>query len=403
MSPDKHSLDDLRIDRGARRKSGAPVLFALALFLGIGAAAGAKWWYDQPKAVVVKTQAVRESSAGEERTLLNASGYVTARREATVSAKVTGKVLDVLVEEGMAVEEGQVLARIDASNTEKSLALAEAQAAAARESLDETRVRLAQAGRDLERFRGLAKEGIGSASDVDRGAAEVDALRAQLSRQTAEITVAEREIALWRQQIDDTVIRAPFSGVVTAKNAQPGEMISLMSGGGGFARTGLCTIVDMSSLEIEVDVSESYIKRVLPGQPVEAVLDAYPDWKIPANVIAIIPTADRQKATVKVRVGFDKLDPRILPEMSVKVAFQSDEAPKVAERSILIPKEAVRPREGRDYVWIVEDGKAIERPITTGETEGGSIQVVAGVTGGERVIVEGPDNLADGASVTEAS
>jgi len=402
MSPEKHSLDDLRIDRSTPRRSGAPMLFAVVLFLGVGVAAGAKWWYDQPKAVIVKTQAVRETSTGEERTLLNASGYVTARREATVSSKITGKVLDVLVEEGMAVEEGQVLARIDASNTEKSLALAAAQAAASRESLDETRVRLAQAERDLERFRGLAREGIGSASDVDRGAAEVDALKAQLSRQTAEITVAEREISLWRQQIDDTIIRAPFSGVVTAKNAQPGEMISLASGGGGFARTGLCTIVDMSSLEIEVDVSESYIKRVSPGKPVEAVLDAYPDWKIPATVIAIIPTADRQKATVKVRVGFDTLDSRILPEMSVKVAFQSEEAPKAAERLILIPKEAVQQRDGRDYVWVVENGTAAERPVTLGEAQGSSIQVVAGVSGGDRVIVEGPDDLADGASVTEA-
>lgn len=403
MSPDKHSLDDLRIDRTARRSSGTPIMLALLLFLGIGGAAGAKWWYSQPQPVTVKTQVVRETTTGEDRTLLNASGYVTARREATVSSKVTGKVLEVLVEEGMVVEEDQVLARIDASNTEKSRDLAVAQAASAREALDETRVRLAQAERDLRRFRGLADEGIGSASDVDRASAEVDALKAQLDRQAADITVAEREIALWNQQIDDTVIRAPFSGVVTMKNAQPGEMISLMSGGGGFARTGICTIVDMTSLEIEVDVSESYIKRVTPGQPVEAVLDAYPDWRIPAKVVAVIPTADRQKATVKVRVGFDALDPRILPEMSVKVAFQSEAAPEAPKRLVLIPRSAVQQRDGRDMVSVVADGRVALRPVTLGEPQGDQVNVVAGVSGGERVVVEGPDDLADGASVREAS
>lgn len=403
MSREKHSLDDLRIDRSARPRGRAPVGLALILFLAVAAFAGVKWYYDQPAPVTVRTHLVRETSTGGERTLLNGSGYVTARREATVSSKVTGKVLDVLVEEGMAVEEGQLLARIDASNTERSFQLAEAQAAAARESLDETRVQMAQAERDLRRFTELAAQGIGSASDVDRAETDVKAFKAQLDRQVADITVADREIALWRQQIEDYTIRAPFSGVVTAKNAQPGEMISLMSGGGGFARTGICTIVDMKSLEIEVDVSESYIKRVSPGQPVEATLDAYPDWKIPAKVIAIIPTADRQKATVKVRVAFDALDPRILPEMSVKVAFQSVEEEKPVERVLSIPTAAVHQRDGRDYVWILSGGRVAERPVTLGETGGENVVVTAGVAGGERLVVDGPENLADGASVMEAS
>ena len=144
---------------------------------------------------------------------------------------------------------------------------------------------------------------------------------AHLAQQKLDVVVAERNVALWQQQMDDMIIRAPFDGVVTTKDAQPGEMISPVSAGGGFTRTGIGTIVDMDSLEIEIDVNESYINRVEPGQPVEATLDAYPDWKIPCKVIAIIPTADRQKSTVKVRVGFDQLDPRILPDMSVKVAF----------------------------------------------------------------------------------
>jgi RND family efflux transporter MFP subunit len=230
----------------------------------------------------------------------------------------------------------------------------------------------------------------------------LEALKAQLERQTADIAVAERQIAVWKQEIEDTIITAPFSGVVTTKNAQPGEMISSMSAG-EFTRTGICTIVDMTSLEIEVDVSESYINRVSAGQPVEATLDSYPEWKIPAKVIAIIPTADRQKATVKVRVAFDELDPRILPEMSVKVAFQSAEEAKPVETYTAIPEVAVRQRDGRDVVWVVNEGKAKSRPITIAERRGDQAIVGAGVSSGERIVIEGFDYLAEGASVTEAT
>jgi RND family efflux transporter MFP subunit len=212
---------------------------------------------------------------------------------------------------------------------------------------------------------------------------------------------------VWKQQLDDTVIRAPFSGIVTSKNAQPGEMISPLSAGGGFTRTGICTIVDMGSLEIEVDVNESYINRVAPGQPVAATLDAYPDWKLPAKVIAIIPTADRQKATVKVRVGFEKLDARILPDMGVKVAFQGGEkeagaAAAEATAGVLVPKAAVRPQGGRDYVWVVRNGRVERRAGTLGPARGDEFGVVAGVVAGERLMVEGPAGLADGATVKEA-
>jgi RND family efflux transporter MFP subunit len=365
---------------------------------------GAWWWANQPRAIAVRTHVVTETKTGGEggNTLLNSSGYVTARREATVSSKVTGKVMEVLVEEGMSVEVDQVLARIDASNTETSLRLAEAQAASARKALAETRVNIAQAQRDLGRFTKLVAEGIGNQADTDRAQSEADALKAQLDRQTAEITVAERQIAVWKQEIDDTIIRAPFAGVVTVKNAQPGEIISAMSSG-GFTRTGICTIVDMTSLEIEVDVSESYINRVAAGQPVEATLDSYPEWRIPAKVIAIIPTADRQKATVKVRVAFEELDPRILPEMSVKVAFQSAEEAKPVEIRTTIPEAGVRQRDGRDIVWVVSEGKVKPRPITLGEKREGQAEVVAGVSSGERIVIEGFDYLAEGASVTEAT
>ena len=207
---------------------------------------------------------------------------------------------------------------------------------------------------------------------------------------------------MWKQQLDDTTIHAPFAGIVTSKNAQPGEMISPMSAGGGFTRTGICTIVDMNSIEIEVDVNESYINRVEPGQRVEAVLDAYPDWHMPAKVIAIIPAADRQKATVKVRVGFEKLDSRILPDMGVKVAFQSAGNGQPAARNIAVPKIAVRQRDGRDMVWVVRDDRVERRAVTLGATRGDEVTIEAGLNDGEKIVVEGPADLTDAARVTEA-
>jgi len=217
----------------------------------------------------------------------------------------------------------------------------------------------------------------------------------------SDVTVANRQVELWRQQLDDTIVRAPFAGIVTQKNAQPGEMISPMSAG-GFTRTGICTLVDMTSLEIEVDVSESYINRVQSGQPVEATLDSYPEWRIPSKVIAIIPTADRQKATVKVRVGFVKLDPRILPDMSVKVVFQSAGETKAAARDLTISKSAVSQRGGKDIVWIVNDGQVERRAVTLGATQGNEVSVSAGLSGGEKVVLNAPDSLVDGGRVKES-
>jgi RND family efflux transporter MFP subunit len=239
---------------------------------------------------------------------------------------------------------------------------------------------------------------------IDRVESDAKALKARLDRQMADVVVAESEVKLWLQQLDDTIIRAPFSGIVTSKNAQPGEMISPMSAGGSFTRTGICTLVDMTSLEIEVDVSESYINRVEPGQRVEAVLDSYPDWRIPAKVIAIIPAADRQKATVKVRVGFEKLDPRVLPDMGVKVAFQQGAGaePSASGRSITIPKAAVRQNDGREVVWVVREGRLERRAVTVRATRGDEVTIAAGLSGGERVVIGGPDNLVEGARVTEA-
>ncbi len=404
MSAPRPSLEGLRIDRtkaSAARGPSAKLLAGLLILLVLAAVAW--WWLTREKPLPVRTAVVRELASDQPTTLLNASGYVTARRLATVSSKITGKIVEVLVEEGTRVEEGQVLARLDDSNTRASLRLAEAQLAAARTALAETDANLALAELELRRQTELSEREIISPADLDRADANARALRGRRERQLAEIAIAERQVDVWRQQLDDTIIRAPFAGVVTYKNAQPGEMISPMSSG-GFTRTGVCTLVDMSSLEIEIDVNESYINRVEPNQPVVATLDSYPDWKIPARVIAIIPSADRQKATVRVRVGFEQLDARILPDMGVKVAFQSAPGAQASpQRHYVVPRTAVRSRDGRDVVYVLRDGRAVSRAVTVVSKVGDEITLSAGVATGERVIVEAPESLTDNTLVTEPS
>lgn len=403
MKSDKPTLDDLRIERrpDAPPKTRGWLIAVAALVLLL--AGGMVWWLKRPNAIEVQTMPARQAaSAGGERTVLNASGYVTARRAATVSSKVTGKVIEVLVEEGMKVKEGQILARLDDSNAKASLNLAEAQLDSAKSALAETRARLTQAELELRRVVDLAKNNIAAQADLDRAEAEAKAFRARLEQQRTEVTVAERQMALWQQQLDDTIIRAPFSGIVTSKDSQPGEMISPVSAGGGFTRTGICTIVDMDSLEIEIDVNESYINRVQAGQPVEATLDAYPAWKIPCKVIAIIPTADRQKSTVKVRVGFDKLDPKTLPQMSVKVGFrETDASAQAASTTVTMMKSAVQQQDGRDVVWVVQNGRAERRTVTVSSMGGDESVISAGVAGGERVVVNPPAGLKNGDAVKE--
>lgn len=402
MSPQKPTLDDLRIHRQEAPETKAPlwVLLLLGVLLLGGSVAGWRLW---PRGILVRAVAAREAGAtAEERTVLNASGYVTARREATVSSKVTGKVIEVLVEEGMKVDEGQVLARLDDTNVKASLLLAQAQLVSASNALAETEVRIREAEQELERQKGLLTNKIATQADYDHAEASALALKARLLQQKADVEVAQRMLATWQQQLEDTVIRAPFAGIVTSKNAQPGEMISPISAGGGFTRTGICTIVDMQSLEIEIDVNESYINRVEAGQPVEATLDAYPDWKIPCKVIAIIPTADRQKSTVKVRVGFNHLDLRLLPEMSIKVAFrEAGGAASSAARRVIVPKQAVRQQDGKDVVFVLHDGRAERRAVTVDSSDSDNAVIEAGLAAGERVVIEGPANLADGAAVRE--
>jgi RND family efflux transporter MFP subunit len=402
-------MPDLKEDLAALRLEREPdtqprrrwvVWLVLALLL-IAAGGGAWWWFSRERAVEVETATVSSRQAGTQAAVLNATGYVTARRRATVSSKITGKVIEVNIEEGMAVRAGQVLARLDSETQRASVALAEAQAEAARRNVNESEVRLAEARINLARITKLVGVGYSTAAEVDAARAAVDSLGARIQAAREQVRVAERQVALEQTNLDSTVIRAPFAGVVISKDAQPGEMVSPVSAGGGFTRTGIGTIVDMASLEIEVDVNESYINRVKPEQGVTAVLDAYPDWQIPARVITMIPSADRQKATVLVRIAFLELDPRILPDMGVKVTFlrENEDTPPAARPVTLAPKAAIKTDGKQSYVFVVVNDRADRRAITTGGTDGERVEVIAGLNPGDRVVVSPPTGLSAGALV----
>jgi RND family efflux transporter MFP subunit len=400
----KDDLASLRIDpeeRASTRRGGPRT--ALILILVALAAAGAWYWSRGRQAAAVKTAAVVPKTTGGAAgagTVLNASGYVTARRRATVSSKVTGKVLEVFVEEGKAVRKGQVLARLDDSQIRAALAIAQAQLGAAEGGVAEDEARLKQAELTLERRARLISEGVVGRAEVDDAQADVDSLKARIAAAREQIKVARAQVEARQTDLSDMVVRAPFDGIAISKDAQPGEMISPVSAGGGFTRTGICTIVDMSSLEIEVDVNETYIKRVHAGQRVEAVLDAYPEWKIPAHVITTIPSADRQKATVKVRIGFDSLDPRILPDMGVKVSFLRDEEPAspagTPDSRMVVPAAAVRTVGGQSIVFIAAGDRVERRAIRTGGEDGGQVDVLSGLRPGERVVLDAPATMKDG-------
>ena len=412
----KDELASLRIDSSARGGGGRRGVWILIIVVAAVVAAG--WlWSRRVEAADVKTAVVTaETGAGAAPgAVLNASGYVTARRRATVSSKVTGKVIEVFIEEGKEVRKGDVLARLDDSQLRASLNVGRAQLEAARRAAAEDQARLREAELTLQRRRQLLKEGVIGRAELDTAQAEVESLKARIAMAQQQVEVAESQVKAIQTDLNDMVVRAPFDGVAISKDAQPGEMISPVSAGGGFTRTGIGTIVDMSSLEIEVDVSESYINRVRPGQPVEAVLDAYPDWRIPAHVITTVPSADRQKATVRVRIGFEgagpdkkdkKVDPRILPDMGVKVSFLNERAPQTEQAPrarLLVPKTAIRSDNGADVVFVVREDRVERRAVRVGAADGDRVEVISGINAGERVVVDGPATLADGARVKERS
>ncbi len=375
----------------------------------VAAAAGAALWFwlRAPGAVPVRVVTVVETGANSGRggaAVLNASGYVTARRRATVSSKMTGKVVEVLVEEGMAVRAGQVLARLDDSTLRRYFELSEAELAASRRTAAETEVRLKEARQTLERARALVRDGIAGQAELDRAEAEVDALQARLELTREQVTVAERQVALRRTDLDDTVIRAPFAGVALSKDAQPGEMVSPVSAGGGFTRTGISTIVDMSSLEIEVDVNESFINRVTPGQRVEATLDAYPDWRIPAHVITIVPDgrpAEGHGAGAhRVRAARPPHPARHGRQGGVSGGGRAGGCGRRARPRLTVPRGAMRADGGQSIVFVVVEDRVERRAVrAAGDAAGDQVEIVSGLAAGERVVVEGPPDLADGSRV----
>ncbi|MGC8763745.1 MAG: efflux RND transporter periplasmic adaptor subunit [Acidobacteriota bacterium] len=401
MDPEGQSeagLERLRIPEerrgGSRRGRGrlwAVLLAAAGLLLLLGLVRGALRPAEVPVAKAL------EPAGPEGQAILQASGYVTPRRRATVAAKITGRVAEMLVEEGMHVEAGQVLARLDDAEARRRLLAAEAEVRVARARLPEARAALALADAQFQRVSALHRSGFASDDDRDRARTAYDAARSQVAAAEESLKAAEagREVA--RQDLENCTIRAPFAGIAVSKDAQVGEMVSPVSAGGGFTRTGIATVVDMESLEVEVDVNESFIARIHTGQRVEAALDAYPDWKIPASVRTVIPTADRQKATVKVRISFDRLDPRILPDMGVKVAFLGEAPPPGAPRPVaLVPREAVFTREGKPSLFLLEGGRLRLREVRPGETRGMDVEILSGCAPGDTVVVGSQDRLKDG-------
>ncbi len=403
MSDLREDLAALRIDRDPERPPRRWIAWLAVLIVICAAGIGVWTWITRERPIQVETVTVSERAAGSQAAVLNASGYVTARRRATVASKITGKLVEVNVEEGTAVREGQVLARLDDATLRATLALAEAQTEAARRGVRENEVRLKEAKLTLTRLSRLIKDGLVTQAELEAAEAQVDSFDARILAAHEQVRVAEQQVALAKTNLDDTIIRAPFSGVAISKDAQPGETVSPVSAGGGFTRTGICTIVDMQSLEIEVDVNEAYINRVRPGQDVSAALDAYPDSPIPARVITTVPTADRQKATVLVRIGFNELDSRILPDMGVKVTFLREDAGAdlaTARPVTLVPKSAIRTEGERSYAFVVSSvGIVDRRAVTTGGIDGDRLEVLAGLAAGERVVVSPPPELATGAQV----
>ena len=393
-------LSALRIDERSRRSSRRLGWRAIAVALVVVLAGAVGLFVAlRDKAPEVEVATVRADKGGRA-ALLNASGYVTPRQRATIAAKITARVNEIYVDEGLQVEPGQVLARLDDSDARARLTSAMAERDATAATLGDLRVNLDNAERELKRVDELWERKLVAEQTRDQARMAVDSLKARLVVAREQVSVAEARVKVAQQDLDNCTVRAPFGGIVVSKDAQRGEMVSPVSAGGGFTRTGIATIVDMASLEIEVDVNESYIARVKTGQPVTAVLDAYPDWQIPAKVRTVIPTADRQKATVKVRATFDRLNPRILPDMGVKVAFLGDEpsAPAAAGR-VLVPRTALQEKDGAAAVFVHREGRVERRAVRLGQARGNEHEVIAGLADGDAVVTTGVNELRDGQPV----
>lgn len=408
MNASAELLKELRIDRKAPPP--APqrrwLWIVLAVIVLLALAGGAWLLLGRARPVEVRTApVVSMDSAGAGASVLDATGYVVARRIATVSAQITGRVEEVMIEEGQRVEQGQVLARLDPISADAERSLSQSQLASAQSQVNNVQAQLTRAEAEAGRLDALVAQQLVSRSQYDQQVADRDALRAQLETARRNVQVARDQLRISGIGRDYTVVRAPFAGIVTAKSAQPGEIVSPLSAGGGFTRTGIGTIVDMDSLEVEVDVGEAYIGRVQPKMPVQATLNAYPDWKIPAEVIAIIPAADRGKATVKVRIALKLKDPRIVPDMGVRVSFLEKEPPTQAQqpKGVRVPNAAITERDGKPVAFAVSDDNTVrQRAIQPGIALAQDRQVLSGLSAGETVVLEPPPELKQGTRVIEA-
>lgn len=409
MQDSRALLNELKINRGDEDQSWSPAM-KWGIGLGISAViAVVVFLFLRESPLPVQTTLAVKLGAGtsnQTASVLDATGYVVARRMATVSSKITGRVSEVLIQEGMRIEQDQVMATLDPVDAKAQLDLARSQLAAANSLSGSIRAQLKQAEANAQRVNTLFDKQLVARSALDEAIAARDSLRARLVESEQSALVAKDQLTIAENGLDNTVVRAPFAGVVIARSAQPGEIVSPLSAGGGFTRTGIGTIVDMDSLEIEVDVGEAYIGRVVAGMPVEAVLNAYPDWRIPAQVIATIPTADRGKATVKVRIGFKEKDARVVPEMGVRVSFlePATEAPKVlVDRGVMVAGNAITERDGKDVVFVVSDGKAALTTVSIARRIGEDAEISKGLVGGETLIVDPPETLLDGSKVAPQS
>ncbi|HEX3913449.1 MAG TPA: efflux RND transporter periplasmic adaptor subunit [Steroidobacteraceae bacterium] len=401
-------LNQLRIDRSEPPASSGHGKWWAAAIVVIIIAIFAAWYLMRPAGVPITTavaQAVAGAGAAPGTSLLDASGYIVARRRATVSSKVTGKVMKVMLDEGQRVEAGQVIALLDDANWRAALAQSRAQLEQAQATVDSARTAFDDAKPIFERSEKQKAAAVISAESFDESHAQFNAAHNNLLIAQSGLDAARAGVEVAQRNLDDTVIRAPFAGVVTEKAAQPGEMVSPISAGGGFTRTGIGTIVDMDSLEVEVDVSENFINRVRPQQPVTIKLNAYPDWNIPGSVIAMIPTADRAKATVKVRIAIQQKDPRIIPEMGARVAFLGGIEPGAAEadhdavRAVIVPADAITGSGTASIVYLVHDSTVERRAVRLGAKASSGQIVIAGLEAGNTVALGDLAKLSDGARV----
>jgi RND family efflux transporter MFP subunit len=402
-------LKELRIDGGQREaEGGGPPRWlwpVLGLLVVVAIAAAGAWWFLTSRPVVVQTAvAMLPAQGANGSAVLQATGYVTARRQATVSSQITGTLTAVLIEEGDHVQKGQVLARLDDNALRAAVNAAQANVQSAQAQITQAQAQLVQVQADEKRQSELAASGMVTRQSAEQALTTVALDAAQLDTRRREADSARAQLAQANVNLDYAVVRAPFSGVITDKAAQVGEIVSPLSAGGGFTRTGVGTIVDMDSLEVDVDVNEAYIGQVRADMPAEAVLDAYPDWKIPAHVIAIVPTADRGKATVKVRVALEQKDVRLVPDIGVRVSFLAQNrapAASASPRGVLVPPQAITERDGHAAVFVVRDGKALRRRVTPAAGDVGTMKLLPdSVDAGDRVILSPPATLADGAPVT---